>query len=87
MKKTSESETLKCQDNFIKALKEVADEITGNGKNKIEGSVTFGDGFQEVDIKFSIEVSGIRNIEKEPDEPRDENGQTFDQWADDNFCR
>lgn len=62
MEPKSESETLKCQDNLIKALKEVADEITANRKNKIEGTVTFGDGFQEIDIIFSVEVSKIREI-------------------------
>ena len=62
MKQQSKNETLNCQDNFIKAVKEVADEIVSEGKNKIEGSVTFGDGLQEVDIIFSIEVSKIRNV-------------------------
>lgn len=62
MSQKSKSETLKCQDNFIKAIKEVADEIVSEGKNKIEGSVTFGDGVQEVDIIFSVEVLKIREI-------------------------
>lgn len=60
----NKTETLRCQDNFIKAIKEVADEIVSEGKNKMEGFVTFGDGVQEVDINFSIEVSGIREVKK-----------------------
>lgn len=57
----NKTETLRCQDNFIKAIKEVADEITAIGRNKIDGIVTFGYDAQEVDIIFSIEVSFLKN--------------------------